>query len=125
MFQQMTLVVVNAIVKGEYTDEQPWEDILVEYLTDEGKTKAFNRLLLLSSDFSLTKLKAKLADSSQSPFGFEENLHELVYVEDFRERIIRYDAAWRTVLQQAANKGKKKLVFKVRNKAGSQDHRGG
>ncbi|KAN0110497.1 hypothetical protein V8E51_006884 [Hyaloscypha variabilis] len=99
MFQQMTLVVVNAIVKREYTDEQPWEDILVESLTEEGKTKAFNRLLLLSSDFSLTKLKAKLADSSQSPFGFEENLHELVYVEDFRERIIRYDAAWRTVLQ--------------------------
>jgi hypothetical protein len=113
----MTLVAINAIVKGENTDEQPWEDILVEYLTEEGKTKAFNHLLLLLSDFSLTKLKAKLADSLQSPFGFEENLHELVYVEDFRGRIIRYDAAWRTVLQQAANKGKKKLIFKVRNKA--------
>jgi len=116
IYQQMTIVVHNAIIKGEDVDEHPWEDILVEYLTDEGKIKAFNRLMLLWTDFSLDRLKAKLADSSQSPFGFEEDLHELVHIGEFKELVIKWEAAWRTILQQAANKGKKKLVFKVRNK---------
>ncbi|KAE9372346.1 hypothetical protein N431DRAFT_483159 [Stipitochalara longipes BDJ] len=37
IYQQMTLVVINAIIKRENADEQPWEDILVEYLTRRAK----------------------------------------------------------------------------------------
>jgi hypothetical protein len=75
------------------------------------------RLLpLLSSDFNLAKFRANLADSSQSPFGFNLDLHELVYTSEFRERVIHYDAVWWPILQQAVNEGNKKLIFKVRNK---------
>ena len=115
IYQQMTIVVKNKIIKEEHVDEQPWEDIAVELLTEEGKVKAFNRLLLLPSDFSLTRLLDKLADSSQSPFRFEQDFHELVHIEDFKQRVVQYEATWRTILQQAANKGKKKLVFEARN----------
>ena len=77
IYQQMTLVVINNIFKPESSKDEPWEDILVEYLTEKGSSKDFNRLL--SSDFSLAKFKAKLADSAQSPFKFDEELHELIY----------------------------------------------
>jgi hypothetical protein len=68
------------------------------------------RLLpLLSSDFNLAKFRANLADSSQSPFGFNLDLHELVYTSEFRERVIHYEAVWRAILQQAANEGKENV----------------
>jgi hypothetical protein len=34
-----------------------------------------------------------------------------------RGRVVHYEAVWRTILQQAANEGKEKLFFKVRDKA--------
>ena len=75
------------------------------------------RLLPLpSSDFSLAKFRANLADLSQWPFGFNQDLHELVYTSEFRERVIHYNAVRWPILQQADNEGKKKLIFKVRNK---------
>jgi hypothetical protein len=109
----MTLVVVNNIFKrekgrrtvGGYLSRIPC-----------GQRQDQRLLPLLSSDFSLAKFRANLADSSQSPFGFNENLHELVYTSEFRERVIHYEAVWRAILQHAANEGKKKLIFKVRNK---------
>jgi hypothetical protein len=115
IYQQMTLVVINNIFKPESCEDKPWENILVAYLTEKGSANDFNRLL--SSDFSLAKFKAKLADSAQSPFKFDEELHELIYTGRMRDRVVHYEAVWRTILQQAANEGKKKLCFKVRDKA--------
>jgi hypothetical protein len=114
IFRRMTLVVINSVFKPEKKDDEPWEDILVEYLTEEGKGKGFNRLL--SRDFCLAKFKAKLADLSQSPFGFDKDLHELCYAGGNRDRVMEYGADFRTILQQAANEEKRKLFFKVRNK---------
>jgi hypothetical protein len=112
----MSLIVINQIFKPEHNKEEPWEDIIVEYLTAEWKAKVdFYRLL--SSDFSLVKFKVKLSDPSQSPFEFDEEIHELIYTSRVRDRVVHYEAISRTILQQAANEGKKKLFFKVRDKA--------
>jgi hypothetical protein len=53
---------------------------------------------------------------SQWPFGFNQDLHELVYASEFRERVIHYEAVWWPILQKAVNEGKEKLIFKVRDK---------
>jgi len=75
------------------------------------------RLLpLLSSDFSLAKFRANLADLSQWPFGFNQDLHELVYASEFRET--RYTLRGSVVADLAKSRQcrKEKLIFKVRDK---------
>jgi hypothetical protein len=112
-FRQMTIVVINAVHKEEGNDEGPWEDGLIEYLTDEGKIKNPNDLA--SCDFSLAKLKSKLADLPQSLFGFDEVAHQLVSI-GVRKSVVQYERRWRTILQSAGNKGKCKIVFNVHKK---------